>query len=85
MTLLEAHASGRRYRRANHTVWRDYHRLGGHDGHSLVLIDHVFATDYELEPEAKLLTREAVWAAIYRAGGNNGQEVCNILFGEEDV
>lgn len=91
LTLAEAHASGRNYRRANHAVWTAYSRLGNHSQAKLILIEHVFATDYELEPEAKLLTRDEVSHALNVCWDSHNQMYTNqvlldLLFGpEEDV
>jgi len=88
LTLAEAHASGRKYKRP---LWDRYARLVD----KTVFLPDAIATDYELEPEAKLLTREDVKAAIYLAlRGKIGpsyhdrcleEVVTDKLFGPEDV
>lgn len=90
LTLAEAHKSGRNYRRPN---WLEYSKFYGGN---IPLIDAI-ATDYELEPQAKLLTREEVRQAAltvlilpHHSGATQGfhqaEMICNNLFGpEEDV
>ena len=88
LSLAEAHDSGKKYRRPKNTCL--HFRYADDDG---ISIDDALATDYELEPQAKLLTREEVEDAFYMewvgVGKSIDDVVCavlNRLFGsEEDV
>ena len=83
LSLAEAHASGRKYRMVGDSC--AYYRIK--EGHS---VSWMGATSlYELEPEAKLLTREEVYEAISSSMPVICTEyvathICNKLFGSEE-
>jgi hypothetical protein len=88
LTLAEAHASGRKYRRANYYL-EEFQKP---ELDVSMPIEDAIATDYELEPQAKLLTREEVEEAFYMAlPVTKHEESKHItvmlarLFGAEDV
>lgn len=78
---MEAHASGRKYRRANRPDATEFHRLTdtATDSRWLMPVENALATDYEFEPEAKLLTRKEVHAEVvsvlHNIGGIRGGTV----------
>jgi hypothetical protein len=76
LSLAEAHTSGRKYKRPG---WNGYTRLGDR----VVFLVDALATDYELEPEAKLLTREDVERAVCWLGPTTTNQVLDHIFGEE--
>lgn len=79
LSLAEAHASGRKYRRAGWGEWVCFIPS------THVLLTDALATDYELEPVAKLLTREEVALVIWDYVANIAIEPILIeLFGEGD-
>lgn len=91
LSLAEAHASGRKYRRAlsgqGNIKMSFYYRFGEQQYMSLTIAD-ALATDYELKPEAKLLTRDEVTYLLLDKTMLFQQtidKVCDALFGEEDV
>jgi hypothetical protein len=54
LSLAEAHASGRKYRRGGNPTFIRY------TDKSEILLVNAAATDWEIEPEAKLLTRDDI-------------------------
>ena len=89
LSLLEAHNSGRKYRRANRPDATEFHRLTdpSTDSRWLIPVENALATDYELEPQTKLLTREEVDTVLIDSGVSfiTRQYSLNLLFGEEGV
>lgn len=86
LSLAEAHASGRRYKRAPY--YKGFERLEDGLGDTIWVKD-ALAMDYELEPEAKLLTREEVRQAVLAQKGqvnifHDAAKICDALFGPED-
>jgi hypothetical protein len=86
LSLAEAHKSGRKYRRPG-WLCKDFIRFE-HDNLN-ILLENALATDYELEPEAKLLTREEVRRAItywvtVTAEDRLANRICYELFGTEE-
>lgn len=96
MNLIEAHKSGKAFKRPN---WGHYMklvsdpngvRLQSEDGcaDDYLEVTDFEATDYELEPEAKLLTKDDVIYAVELAQGKTigfynyslAEEVVKILF-----
>jgi len=80
LSLAEAHESGRKYRRAGQP---HYWRMNPRDEHTHFPSSTILATDYELEPEAKLLTREDVERAVCWLGPTTTKQVLDHIFGEE--
>ena len=62
LSLAEAHASGKNYRR---TAWGKCSFIRYNES-DLIKVGNAIAADYELEPEAKSLTRQDVEAAVDR-------------------
>jgi hypothetical protein len=85
LTLIEAHKSGKKYRRP--TWVPGYRRF--ELSTQFISVDNALATDYELELEAKLLTREDVRQILKERTKIYDPTivvVLNALFGpEEDV
>ena len=82
LSLAEAHESGRKYRQVGDTC--SYYRIK--EGHSVSWLGAISL--YELEPEAKLLTREEVEAALVSCGITGPKfriPIIDALFGSEDV
>jgi hypothetical protein len=93
LSLTEAHASGRKYRRAS-IPGRAFHRLDAEFDYQwmikiegVIKIEDALATDYELESPAKiiLVSRNDIRLAMINAGIMNSEQVCNKLFGPEEV
>ena len=81
LSLAEAHASGRKHKRPE---WETYFRFSKH-----VVIEDAAATDYELEPEVKLFTREEVEEAVLTnycngAKAKTARLVVDALFDDEE-
>ena len=81
LSLAEAHASGKKYKRSR---WVVYLRFNDR-----LFMEDALATDYELEPEAKLLTREEVYEAISNSlpvicTEYVAAHICDKLFGSEE-
>ena len=97
LTLVEAHATGRKYRMVGSTYGYGWYvnknfvvTENGIEHPAWVLTIEAACARYDLEPVAKLLTREDVDAAFNLAWeGRNSLSlkhgVMNILFGPEDV
>jgi len=82
LSLAEAHASGKKYRIVGYTG-AYYRNVVGCEVSWMAAI-----SQYELEPEAKLLTRDEVEAAIVKAMPHASfwpKAICDQLFGQEDV
>jgi hypothetical protein len=87
LSLTEAHASGRKYRRAS-IPGRTFHRLDAEfDYQWMIKIEDALATDYELESPAKLIlvSRNDIRLAMINAGIMNPEQVCDKLFGTEEA
>ena len=83
LSLAEAHASGRKYRRPCWGV--GFYTRYNHN--SEVMGNNALATDYELEPQAKLLTREEVGEVMFlqlNISTMDRERVLERLFGCED-
>lgn len=73
MNIIEAHKSGRKFKRPS---WDGYVKINlnnpssyyiAFDNFILAAAEDILADDYELEPEAKLLTRAEVKEAFIKA------------------
>ena len=88
LSLSEAHASGRNYRRTFY-VRKGETSFYRHSIAGNMLVDDAVATDYELEPQAKPLTREEVEEAFEEAASRNDRDSAKAaliekLFGSEE-
>ena len=87
LTLIEAVNSGQKFKRKKWSWFRAAEDMG-----ALIDTQSALAADYELEPEAELLTREEVRQAALKvmlpldnAAFHKAEKICYELFGPEEA